>query len=111
MNIIQWIVPSTAKLSLDVLTPKCYQLFLFSVYCVFNEMLSYDCYNLFHFQSTRLMDEFLALSKSNTEKDLETCGILGAYLVRFPPLPIEAEVVMIYICIHIIFVFFFFFLF
>ncbi|XP_023545741.1 AMSH-like ubiquitin thioesterase 2 isoform X3 [Cucurbita pepo subsp. pepo] len=30
--------------------------------------------------STRLMDDFLALSKSNTEKDLETCGILGAHL-------------------------------
>ena len=34
------------------------------------------------FQSMRLMEDFLDLAKENTEKDLETCGILGAYLVR-----------------------------
>jgi len=44
------------------------------------------------------MDDFLALSKSNTEKDLETCGILGAHLVRFPTLSIEAGVIM-YVCV------------
>lgn len=30
----------------------------------------------------RLMEDFLDLAKENTEKDLETCGILGAFLVR-----------------------------
>lgn len=30
----------------------------------------------------RLMEDFLDLAKENTEKDLETRGILGAYLVR-----------------------------
>lgn len=29
------------------------------------------------------MEEFLELAKENTDKDLETCGILGAFLVRF----------------------------
>lgn len=28
------------------------------------------------------MEDFLELSKDNTDKDLETCGILGASLVR-----------------------------
>ncbi|XP_050375330.1 AMSH-like ubiquitin thioesterase 2 isoform X2 [Argentina anserina] len=30
--------------------------------------------------STRLMEDFLQLAKENTEKDLETCGTLGAFL-------------------------------
>ncbi|XP_048440986.1 AMSH-like ubiquitin thioesterase 2 isoform X2 [Pyrus x bretschneideri] len=30
--------------------------------------------------SARLMEDFLDLAKENTEKDLETCGILGAFL-------------------------------
>ncbi|KAF7124078.1 hypothetical protein RHSIM_Rhsim12G0046300 [Rhododendron simsii] len=30
--------------------------------------------------SARLMDDFLALARDNTEKDLETCGVLGAFL-------------------------------
>ncbi|KAK4263220.1 hypothetical protein QN277_028665 [Acacia crassicarpa] len=30
--------------------------------------------------SMRLMEHFLELAKENTEKDLETCGILGAFL-------------------------------
>lgn len=30
----------------------------------------------------RLMEDFLELAKENTEKDLETCGMLGAILVR-----------------------------
>lgn len=29
------------------------------------------------------MEDFLELAKDNTEKDLETCGTLGAFLVRF----------------------------
>lgn len=29
------------------------------------------------------MEDFLQLAKENTEKDLETCGTLGAFLVRF----------------------------
>ncbi|KAL2666751.1 hypothetical protein AAZV13_01G028300 [Glycine max] len=32
--------------------------------------------------SMRLMEDFLDLAKENTEKDLETCGILGAYLEK-----------------------------
>ncbi|XP_062159160.1 AMSH-like ubiquitin thioesterase 2 isoform X2 [Alnus glutinosa] len=32
--------------------------------------------------STRLMEDFLELAKENTDKDLETCGILGAFLER-----------------------------
>ncbi|KAA3482983.1 AMSH-like ubiquitin thioesterase 2 isoform X2 [Gossypium australe] len=32
--------------------------------------------------STRLMEDFLELAKENTKKDLETCGVLGAFLVR-----------------------------
>jgi hypothetical protein len=28
------------------------------------------------------MEDFLELAKENTDKDLETCGILGAFLVR-----------------------------
>ncbi|XP_029127492.1 AMSH-like ubiquitin thioesterase 2 isoform X12 [Cajanus cajan] len=32
--------------------------------------------------SMRLMEDFLDLAKENTEKDLETCGILGAYLTH-----------------------------
>ncbi|CAN1187477.1 AMSH-like ubiquitin thioesterase 2 [Linum perenne] len=30
--------------------------------------------------SARLMEDFLELAKENTEKDLETCGVLGAFL-------------------------------
>ncbi|XP_031386308.1 AMSH-like ubiquitin thioesterase 2 isoform X2 [Punica granatum] len=30
--------------------------------------------------SERLMEDFLELAKDNTEKDLETCGVLGAFL-------------------------------
>jgi STAM-binding protein len=29
------------------------------------------------------MEDFLELARENTEKDLETCGVLGAFLVRF----------------------------
>lgn len=29
------------------------------------------------------MEDFLELAKENTEKDLETCGVLGASFVRF----------------------------
>ena len=29
------------------------------------------------------MEDFLELAKDNTEKDRETCGVLGAFLVRF----------------------------
>ncbi|KAK8529447.1 hypothetical protein V6N12_060228 [Hibiscus sabdariffa] len=32
--------------------------------------------------STRLMEDFLELAKENTKKDLETCGVLGAFLER-----------------------------
>ncbi|XP_061356987.1 AMSH-like ubiquitin thioesterase 2 isoform X4 [Gastrolobium bilobum] len=32
--------------------------------------------------STRLMEDFLDLAKENSEKDLETCGILGAFLTH-----------------------------
>nr|XP_048322495.1 AMSH-like ubiquitin thioesterase 2 isoform X4 [Ziziphus jujuba var. spinosa] len=32
--------------------------------------------------SSRLMEDFLELAKENTEKDLETCGIFGAFLKR-----------------------------
>lgn len=28
------------------------------------------------------MEDFLELAKYNTKKDLETCGVLGAFLVR-----------------------------
>nr|KJB31151.1 hypothetical protein B456_005G182100 [Gossypium raimondii] len=33
-------------------------------------------------QSTRLMEDFLELAKENTKKDLETCGVLGAFLEK-----------------------------
>ena len=29
------------------------------------------------------MEDFLELARDNTKNDLETCGILGAFLVRF----------------------------
>ncbi|XP_020539046.1 AMSH-like ubiquitin thioesterase 2 [Jatropha curcas] len=32
--------------------------------------------------SARLMEDFLELARENTEKDLETCGVLGAFLER-----------------------------
>ncbi|CAK7332683.1 unnamed protein product [Dovyalis caffra] len=32
--------------------------------------------------SARLMEEFLELARENTEKDLETCGVLGAFLEK-----------------------------
>ncbi|KAJ8759005.1 hypothetical protein K2173_003243 [Erythroxylum novogranatense] len=32
--------------------------------------------------SARLMEDFLELVRENTEKDLETCGVLGAFLER-----------------------------
>lgn len=32
--------------------------------------------------SVRLMEDFIDLAKDNTEKDLETCGVLGAFLER-----------------------------
>ncbi|XVE75041.1 hypothetical protein DITRI_Ditri12bG0065600 [Diplodiscus trichospermus] len=32
--------------------------------------------------SARLMEDFLELAKDNTEKDLETCGVLGAFLEK-----------------------------
>ncbi|CAL2231328.1 unnamed protein product [Prunus armeniaca] len=34
--------------------------------------------------SANLMEDFLGLAKDNTEKDLETCGTLGAFLVMIP---------------------------
>ncbi|KAF9625462.1 hypothetical protein IFM89_023057 [Coptis chinensis] len=34
--------------------------------------------------SVRLMDDFLELARDNTNKDLETCGVLGAFLVMLP---------------------------
>ncbi|XP_022733829.1 AMSH-like ubiquitin thioesterase 2 isoform X3 [Durio zibethinus] len=33
-------------------------------------------------KSARLMEDFLELAKDNTEKDLETCGVLGAFLEK-----------------------------
>ncbi|MBA0711623.1 hypothetical protein Golax_010785 [Gossypium laxum] len=30
------------------------------------------------------MEDFLELAKENTKKDLETCGVLGAFLVMVP---------------------------
>lgn len=33
-------------------------------------------------QSTTLMDSFMKLAKSNTDKNLETCGVLAGSLVR-----------------------------
>ncbi|RVX10455.1 AMSH-like ubiquitin thioesterase 2 [Vitis vinifera] len=33
--------------------------------------------------SARLMEDFLELARDNTKNDVETCGILGAFLVRF----------------------------
>lgn len=33
-------------------------------------------------QSTALMDSFMKLAKSNTDKNLETCGVLAGSLVR-----------------------------
>ncbi|KAB2042010.1 hypothetical protein ES319_D02G187300v1 [Gossypium barbadense] len=33
-------------------------------------------------RSTRLMEDFLELAKENTKKDLETCGVLGAFLEK-----------------------------
>lgn len=32
------------------------------------------------------MEEFTELARENTEKDLETCGTLAAFLVRFTSL-------------------------
>lgn len=32
--------------------------------------------------SARLMEEFMELARANTEKDIETCGILGAFLTN-----------------------------
>ncbi|KAK6281574.1 hypothetical protein POUND7_015399 [Theobroma cacao] len=34
------------------------------------------------FKSAQLMEDFLELAKDNTKKDLETCGVLGAFLER-----------------------------
>lgn len=36
---------------------------------------------VFFHQSPQLMEDFLELARDNTEKDLETCGALGAFLV------------------------------
>ncbi|KAH9773263.1 AMSH-like ubiquitin thioesterase 2 [Citrus sinensis] len=33
--------------------------------------------------SAQLMEDFLELAKENTDKDLETCGVLGAFLVLY----------------------------
>ncbi|KAG0596660.1 hypothetical protein M758_UG274000 [Ceratodon purpureus] len=33
-------------------------------------------------QSTKMMDEFMRLAKSNTTRNLETCGVLAGSLVR-----------------------------
>lgn len=40
------------------------------------------------------MEDFLELAKDNTDKDLETCGVLGAFLVRdtLPLMQIWTEV-------------------
>eukprot|EP00268_Persea_americana_P024831 TRINITY_DN24216_c0_g1_i2.p1 TRINITY_DN24216_c0_g1~~TRINITY_DN24216_c0_g1_i2.p1 ORF type:complete len:146 (+),score=16.17 TRINITY_DN24216_c0_g1_i2:466-903(+) len=35
---------------------------------------------LFFLQSVRLMEDFLELARANTDNDLETCGVLGAFL-------------------------------
>ena len=48
-------------------------------YC---RLFMFNKYSFCVFQSMRLMEDFLDLAKQNTEKDLETCGILGACLVR-----------------------------
>lgn len=37
--------------------------------------------NCFYLQSTAMMDSFMKLAKSNTKKNLETCGILAGVLV------------------------------
>ncbi|THG00152.1 hypothetical protein TEA_019395 [Camellia sinensis var. sinensis] len=34
--------------------------------------------------SAQLMEDFLALARDNTDKDLETCGVLGAFLMMVP---------------------------
>ncbi|CAN0924003.1 AMSH-like ubiquitin thioesterase 2 [Linum grandiflorum] len=44
-----------------------------------NERAGSDCLREVHI-SARLMDDFLELAKENTQKDLETCGVLGAFL-------------------------------
>lgn len=36
----------------------------------------------FLLQSAGLIEDFLEIAKGNTDKDLETCGVLGAFLVR-----------------------------
>jgi len=37
--------------------------------------------NCFNVQSTSMMESFMKLAKSNTDKNLETCGILAGLLV------------------------------
>lgn len=41
-----------------------------------------DKVTLFFPQPTRLMENFLEIASNNTKKDIETCGVLGAILVR-----------------------------
>lgn len=38
---------------------------------------------MFFSQSGQLTEDFLELAKDNTDKDLETCGVLGAFLVGY----------------------------
>lgn len=49
---------------------------------------------LFSHQSAQLMEDFLQLARNNTDKDLETCGVLGASLVRAFPFLICCLVVV-----------------
>lgn len=38
------------------------------------------------------MEDFLELARDNTNKDVETCGVLGASLVRFTLLKLHEQV-------------------
>ncbi|BBG94074.1 associated molecule with the SH3 domain of STAM 2 [Prunus dulcis] len=44
------------------------------------ELFAFPCVTRDYFMVSNLMEDFLGLAKDNTEKDLETCGTLGAFL-------------------------------
>ena len=47
------------------------------------KVLNYVSLLQFLLQSTKMMESFMRLAKSNTAKNLETCGVLAGSLVCF----------------------------
>lgn len=55
---------------------------------------------MFLHQPTELMDGFMKVAKSNTDKNLETCGVLAGSLVSTTTVLLLSSMLNNYICGH-----------